>query len=143
MVGWDYYKGFDEVMDRYLPAEGEGDTLATQTVTAVTKLIYKWYNDGDVFDNVNSPMEGWVNDLSSYANWLDKNIPKAGRILYGIMDCYNDDDYEDLLRELADATLDMEDLEHLDECPAVGSIYKCDGPYEFNECFDEDEDDEW
>ena len=143
MVGWDYYKGFDEVMDRYLPAEGEGDTLATQTVTAVTKLIYKWYNDGDVFDNVNSPMEGWANDLSSYANWLDKNIPEASRILYGVMDCYNDDDYEDLLRELADATLDMEDLERLDGCPAVGSIYNCDGPYEFNECFDEDEDDEW
>ena len=71
-VSWDYYNKFKDINEKYLPDEGEGDTLASQIVTAINKLVYKWYNDGDVFDNVNSGLQGWANDLSSYANWLDK-----------------------------------------------------------------------
>lgn len=42
---------YDEVIELYLPDRGEGKTKATQIVTAVNKLIYKWFNDGDVYDN--------------------------------------------------------------------------------------------
>ena len=41
----------DELLDKYLPDEGEGKTMATQAVTAMCKIVYRWYNDGDVFDN--------------------------------------------------------------------------------------------
>lgn len=140
MVDWSFFNKFDHVNDLYLPAIGEGTTKATQTVTAVTKLVFKWYNDGDVYDNVNSPLEGWCNDLSSYANWLLKYRPEAGNILYGIGNCYNDGEYEDLLAELAELLLDDEDLERLNKEPAEGSIYKCDGPFEFRDpCDDEDD----
>ena len=143
-VDWGYYDKFDRVMKEYLPDMGEGETMATQVVTAVNKLVFKWYNDGDVFDNVNSPMTGWCNDLSSYANWLNKYIPAAGGILEGILDCYNGDEYEDLLQVLADALLDMEDLEALNKAPAVGSIYDCEGPYSFDDHWDiEDDEEDW
>ena len=36
---------------KYLPNRGDGDSRGTQAATAISKLVYKWFNDGDVFDN--------------------------------------------------------------------------------------------
>lgn len=142
-VDWSYYNKFEDLINKYMPDEGEGETLASQIVTAVNKLIYKWYNDGDVFDNVNSGLNGWANDLSDYANWLYKYAPgDTPHILKRIYDITNEDDYEVLLRELADNLLDENLLNSLEK-NKQGSIYDCDGPFEFS-IYDEDEDeDEW
>jgi hypothetical protein len=139
-VDWKYYnkKVFKEIMGKYLPDRGEGETMATQAVTAVNKLVYKWYNDGDVFDNTGA-MDGWLNDLSSYANWLHENIQRSAGILDRIGDCYNDDDYEDLLKDLADTILHKAFLAKLDEREREGSIYNCEGPFRF----EEDREDMW
>ena len=139
-VNWDYYDKFGSIEERYLPRRGEGETKATQIVTAVTKLVYKWYNDGDVFDNTHH-LEGWANDLSSYANWLDK-YTNASRILHGISGCYNDGDYEDLLKDLADLLYDEEYLEQMNTEDVAESIYTCDGPFRFVE-YEEEEEDYW
>ena len=141
-MSWDYFNRFESVVDKYMPDMGEGDTKASQIVTAVNKLVYKWYNDGDVFDNVNSPMQGWANDLSSYANWLNKYADGCDEILDGIADCYSDDDYEALLVDLADKTLNVEYLADYTTIPCEGTIYDCEGPFEFAESY-EDEEDEW
>ena len=139
-VDWGYYnkKEFEDIDKEYLPAEGEGDTLASQIVTAINKLIYKWYNDGDVFDNVNSGLTGWANDLSSYANWLYKYVDRTQDILKSIYYMVDENDYEILLRELADVCLNGEFLKEFEK-PKQGSIYNCEGPFEFSE-FDDEED---
>lgn len=142
-VAWGYYNKFKRVMQEYLPDMGEGETMATQVVTAVNKLVFKWYNDGDVYDNVNSPMTGWCNDLSSYANWLNEYIPAAGGILDGVLDCFNGDEYEDLLKDLADTLLDLEEVEALSATPAKGSIYDCSGPFKFDEHWEDEDEEEW
>ena len=139
-VSWDYYDKYKDVDDKYLPPQGEGENMATQIVTAVTKLVYKWYNDGDVFDNTYH-LEGWANDLSSYANWLDKYIPEAKPILAGIKEAKTHENYENILKDLVDATHSKEYLGEKEKLPIQGSIYDCDGPYEFVEHVDEDEDD--
>ena len=96
-VKWSYYNNFDRVNELYLPSRGEGETKATQIVTAVNKLVYKYYNDGDVFDNTMFP-ELYGNDLTDYANWIYKHTKKdAQGILDGIYNCYIDSDYQDLL----------------------------------------------
>lgn len=130
-VNWDYYDKFDYITDKYLPICGEGETKATQIVTAVTKLVYKWYNDGDIFDNTYY-LEGWANDLSSYANWLDK-YTKASIILSKISECYDDNDYEYLLKFLSDLLLNEKYLEKMDKEEKEGSIYNCDGRFKFIE----------
>lgn len=140
-VEWSYYNKFDDIMDKYLPPQGEGDKMYNQIVTAVTKLVYKWYNDGDVFDNTYS-LEGWANDLSSYANWLYKYADGADRILEDIEDCYSEADYEDLLRELADFCLDEDYLNSYD-VGKRGSIYDCDGPFQFEWRSEEDDEDDY
>ena len=137
-VSWSYYNKFGSIEDKYLPERGEGETRATQIMTAVSKLVYKWYNDGDVFDNTYH-IKGWCNNLSSYANWLDK-YANVYDILDKIKSCYSCDEYEDLLKELTDRTHDEAFLEEQNKLPKIDSIYSCEGRFEFKEA---DDDDEW
>ena len=136
-VDWSYFDKFEKVNDKYLPVIGEGQTKATQIVTAICKLVYKYYNDGDIFDNTYF-LAGWGNDLSTYANWLDKYTDKASMILHGISGCYSDGDYEDLLKDLADNLLNEEYLAQQNEFEKVDSIYECEGIFKFAERYEED-----
>lgn len=139
-VDWSYYDKdeFSKISDKYLPIKGDGNSMATQICTAVSKLVYKWYNDGDVFDNTYY-LDGWANDLSSYANWLFKNVPEVQDILYEIKNCYTDGDYEELLKRLADYCFREEYLDIMSCIAKQGSVYKCDGPFHFEDNDWEDE----
>lgn len=134
MVDMDYYKKYEWADDKYLPAVGEGETMATQIVTAVSKLVYRWYNDGDVFDNTYA-LPGWCNNLTSYANWLTNYTDRADA-LYRIAYITTEDEYEELLKDLTDATHDEDYLAEMDKLPKMGSIYDCQGQFKF-------EDTEW
>lgn len=140
-MDWDYFDKFENVVEKYMPSMGEGETIASQIVTAVNKLIYKWYNDGDVFDNTYH-LEGWCNDLSSYANWLYENVLETKNILSDIVKIYSYDEYEKLLANLADLTLN-EDFLGKYKREKIGTIYKCNGVFEFVENDNNDDDDWW
>ena len=132
-IDWSHYDQYDDVLNKYMPGSGEGSTIASQAVTAVNKLVYKWYNDGDVFDNT-FEMEGWCNDLSSYANWLYRYMPGCVRdTLMDIQGCETYDDYESLLAELSEYVFDWQLLSFLEKFEKNGSIYKCAGPFTFSE----------
>lgn len=135
-VQWDYYDKFEGVNDKYLPYKGEGTTKAMQIVVAVNKLVYKYYNDGDVFDNTYF-LECGYNDLSDYANWLYEHT-ETENILAKISSCLSNDEYELLLQELADKLLNEEYLHIQNKVDKVGTIYDCDGKFKFVE-IDEDE----
>ena len=136
-VDWGYYDKFETLIDKYMPMRGEGETKATQIVTAVNKLIYKYYNDGDVFDNTHY-LKGWANDLSDYANWLYHHAD-VRNILDKITTCFSDGDYEELLKELADKLLDEEYLAKQNEFEKVESIYNCIGKFKYVEYNEDDE----
>ena len=139
-VNWGYFKKLKPINDRYLPDTGEGDTMAEQIVTAVNKLIYKWYNDGDTPDNTHY-LRGWANDLSTYANWLYEYVPETRNILDAFFKCYNGDDYESkVLQPLCDLIYADQFLTAY-EVPSEGSVYDCDGPFVWEEDSYEDEDD--
>lgn len=138
MVLWSYFDKYYDIIDRYMPSRGQGETMASQICTAVNKLIYKWYNDGDVYDNT-FHLKGWVNDLSSYANWLQYYTKDAFKVLTKIQDCHEDEDYENLLKELADLLINEEYLKEMNGKEKVGDIYNCDGCYQFKEYEDEEE----
>ena len=140
-VDWGYYDKFEPLFEKYLPDRGEGETKATQIVTAVCKLVYKWYNDGDVYDN-SYALEGWANDLSDYANWLWEHT-EANELLEDIFNCYNNDNYEDLLKKIADMLLDEDFLAEQNEVEKVGTIYKCGGAFKYVESYDDDDEEEY
>ena len=145
-VDWSYYDRFEHLINQYMPRQGEGETMASQAVTAVNKLVYKWYNDGDVYDNTYE-LIGWCNDLSSYANWLHQNMGRwCKNILEGIKECDSDSDYEDLLQELADLILDERLLSWLNEQIKVGSIYNSklyNVPFHYVDRSYDDDEEEW
>ena len=136
-VDWNYYNKFEEINKKYLPDMGEGETKASQMVTAINKLVYKWYNDGDVYDNT-CYLQGWCNDLSSYANWLAGHIDGAVDILDRVFDA-DEDDYERILKDLADTYLNEEQILNY-TTDKEGSIYDEIGRYKFVE-YEEDEED--
>lgn len=139
MVDWSYFNKFERINKEYLPNMGEGETKATQIVTAVCKLVYKWCNDGDVFDNTHH-LDGWANDLSSYANWLAAYTPESKDILNKISGCWSAGEYEDLLKELADSLLDENYLTQQNEFEKIGTIYECEGRFKFVEPYDDEDD---
>lgn len=142
-VDWKYFDKFEEVTDKYMLPSGEGDTVASQIVTAINKLVYRWYNDGDIYDNTYW-LDGGYNDLSSYANWLYKYVD--AKMLTNIIVCRTDAEYKLILKELADTFLN-EDVLVKYEIKKVGTIYECDGIFQFSEGWEcdefEDEDLEW
>ena len=135
-VDWNYYNKFEEINKKYLPDMGEGETKASQMVTEINKLVYKWYNDGDVYDNT-CYLQGWCNDLSSYANWLAGHIDGAVDILDRVFDA-DEDDYERILKDLADTYLNEEQILNY-TTDKEGSIYNEIGRYKFVE-YEEEED---
>jgi hypothetical protein len=134
---------FEKFHDNYLPGIGEGETKANQINTAVCKLVYKWYNDGDVFDSTYNMISGW-NDISSYANWLYNYYPEVRPILDRIKTIETNEEYEQLLYDLCEYFWTDGFLEAENEKPKEGSVYDCDSPFEFVESYEEeDEDDYW
>lgn len=138
-VAWNYFDKFKDVVHKYLPSVGEGDTFATQLVTAINMLIYKWYNDGDVYDNNYAYFTTCGNDLSSYANWLYKYVDGTQDTLDKIKDCFDGNDYERIIKRLADEFLTDEYLNTCKDVEKQGSIYDCSGPFEFNDNIDDEE----
>ena len=137
MRKWEEFDKYNEIIDKYMPHSGEGETMASQAVTAVNKLIYKWYNDGDVYDNTNY-LDGWCNDLSSYANWLYNYL--GAYFLDMVWMAENGDDYEEILYHLAEFVLDEDYLEGLSRKEKRGSIYESEGLFKF---IDNEDDEEW
>jgi len=103
MKNWNDFDKFSPAIDKYMPDRGEGETMASQLCTAVNKLVYKWYNDGDVYDNIGY-LDGWCNDLSSYANWIYKQLPSICNLMESVTEC-GESEYEDLLYRLASHVL--------------------------------------
>lgn len=138
-AAWEDFDVFSDRLEKYLPSSGEGETKASQFATAISKLVYKWFNDGDVYDN-NYGMEGFANDISSYANWIYKYID-GGEILKRIEKIGNDESrYENILLDLCSLTCTENKLEKLAQEPKEGSVYECNGPFSMSK---EDEWGEW
>lgn len=116
--------------DEYLPPHGDGDNKGTQAATALCKLIYKWFNDGDVFDNQYN-LKGWANDISGSANWLYAYIPGTEPILNRIKKISSDEEYTDLLFDLISYVDPM--IPGLAKEEKIGDAYDEAGPFAYHE----------
>lgn len=137
---------FGDVTNEFMPSSGEGDNKLTQFLVAANKLIYRWYNDGDVFDSCNGL--GWANDISGSANWLYKysNDNKIKALLDKIYDIYSEKEYERNIIKPLEAYLDRlastDYFKELAAQPKVGNAYNEEGKFSWADPYygDEDED---
>ena len=134
----------DKMNELYLPTYGDGDSMATQIATAVNKLVYRWFNDGDVFDNSMTGLEGWCNDISGSANWLYRYVPEVKSYLERAFRSIGANEYESILYDVFKATLCDEALmTRYSEQPKVGDAYSEDGPFEIVEWEEDEDEDYW
>ena len=109
------------LIDKYLPSVGQGESKASQLVTVANKIIYGWYNNGDT-------ISGNGNDLTSYANWIDKYIkePEIRKILKDNYIDYNDTYYlSEIILPLIKFVFREDFLEGLASQEVEGDIYEC------------------
>ena len=125
---WDDFSKDFPNSDKYLPRRGDGDNMGTQASTALCKLVYKWFNDGDVFDNTGH-LTGWVNDISGSANWLYNHIPETRKVLERVWKIKEDDDYTELLYDLCKIVDPM--IPDLLNKEKDGNAYDDHGPFSF------------
>jgi hypothetical protein len=130
LVEWEYFNKFRDLNKKYMPDWGEGNTRASQIVTATANIVYGYYNNGDIFDTKYF-LEGGFNDISSYANWLNTYVPESSQILHTISECRNYGDYENLLKNLADLLMNENYLAEQNKIDKIGSIYGCNGIFKF------------
>lgn len=84
-LNWDSFYGFLKAQGRVLPDYAEeGMTMGSQSVTAISRLVSMWLENGDVFHN--EFVDTWLNDLSSEAEWLYYNIPETKGELEKVLD---------------------------------------------------------
>ena len=109
--------------DKYLPSDGQGENKASQLVTAANNIIYGWYNNGDT-------ISGDGNDLTSYANWIDRHIkePEIRKILKDDYIDYNDTYYlSEIILPLIKFVFREDFLEELASQETEDNIYECNG----------------
>lgn len=121
-VRWSDYDQFEDILNRYLPEDGQGDTRAEQAVTAINKLVYAFYNNGAVIADALSEYDP---NLRSYAAWLRKHTSsRAVLLLVKLEDAEDTDSYAKYLYELTDYLLDEPKLRTLSKYDTVGDIYE-------------------
>ena len=120
---------FNYVLDEYMPQSGEGDTVASQIATAVAKIAYRWFNDGDTVSSKwmvhDASAEGAV---SQYANWLYNNVPESRKIFSPWLDKFNHgsvsrNEYENFLYDMCLNLLNPDFLDGYSTEPKRDSIY--------------------
>lgn len=127
-VSWDYFDKYQDIADEF-GVVGESKNMANQIVSAISILIYRWYNDGDTYDNLDG-LIGSYNDISSFANWLYTYCPETQEILKSIYDVSGDMSmYENILKGLADTMFNKTILNKYVDKQVEGNIFKCDGPF--------------
>ena len=94
----------DAVFHPYFVTEWEGETKASQLVTACCKIVYRYYNDGDRYDRANG-------GLGTYSARIRKNCFKLK----------TSDNYEEKLKHLIIRTI--ENVEKYANEPKKWSVY--------------------
>lgn len=94
----DSIKKLDELFDQYVPARGNADTVGGEIVRAAERIIYRYFNDGDIV--------GWLYGNVT-TNGSDRFLVKHVPGYKSLVDCTTDEEvYEVLLVRRANLIVD-------------------------------------
>lgn len=129
---------FNELRDKLVPACGKADTVAGEIIRAMDRLIYRFYNDGDMVG------DGYGNETCNgsfrYLHMLIPNCPNLYR------ESGNEDGYVELLADMAGVIANFlsknPELQSAPNTDDSRSDYDDPQDYEWDR-YEEDEDDEY
>ena len=95
MTNNDFERGLCELFDRYVPFSGKADTVGGEVVRAISRIVYRNFNDGDCIG-----VDYGNETCNAPARYL-KYITKDAEIRALIDDMWgNEFDYDDKLEKL-------------------------------------------
>lgn len=122
---------FTEMYDKYVPGRGKADTIGGEILRAISRIVYKFYNDGDTTTHYYSCV---YNDSYGAEKFLYKYVPKY-EISRGITD---DEEYEMKIAKNLKFVVDY--LRNTPELFEVKNVinYQDLSPREDNDIFDDE-----
>ena len=102
----------DNKFEDYLPSRWQGCTMAQQLAVCTSKIVYRWFNDGDEYDKVRCQEELWT-----FANRIHNRVFKLKR----------DKDYETNLKYLLINAMFY--VDRLTGVPAQWDVYEEQGTW--------------
>ena len=135
-------KKIHELFDELVPASGKADTIAVEIVRAVTRIGYRWWNDGDMI-GVGYGKET-CNPAARYLLYTcDRGVGDA--ILHMWSNGHNfctENEYEGLMQKL-----NKEVLRYLEKHPAYKQIENYNDMFDYYDKYedvdDTDDEDDW
>lgn len=134
-------KAVDELFEKMVPAMGKAETINGEIIRAVTRIGYRWYNDGDKFfegygcETV-GPALAFLTDCSEIDPQIRGSFADAEK---KASSGYTDDDYEAFLQQLFE--LAVKHVETIPNKPTEVDIFDFDSNYQ--EEWDDDETFDW
>lgn len=130
-----------ELFEELVPASGKAESKAGEIIRAFSRLGYRFYNDGDMVG------KGYGNETCNAAArfLMEQGLDPMERLVAKMWETYMEDEYEDLLNELAEVVIDYvtthEELRTQPTEDMFDHYKKEDGEWEEEEEYDDDEDD--
>ena len=125
-------KKWEELWDKYVPADGKADTVGGEIMRAISRIVYRWNNDGDTCNNGGYGGSMYNHCQGANLYLLDQNIP--GYVdLRGI---YGKKEYDETVKEVL-----MVIFEHLTAHPELFEKPNKEDYLELSPY--EEDDDEW
>ena len=123
---------YDELYNQLVPASGAAETLEGEVLRAASKIVYRHFNDGDLFNKASfDQLKGYIGSVTSYDDLAEKAVeyalraqgnyhPNAGWDSLDVMDYgpeeeeeYDDEDDEEDYQDWEDPNEDnLEEGEH-------------------------------
>ena len=130
-------KRLDTLFDELVPAEGKADSLAGEMVRAISKIGYRFFNDGDQI-GIGYGRETCNPPARFLKNRGDERISTYVTLIWGLC---NKDVYEELLDVLVGAVVDYvethPELRHIE----TEDMYDSRNPEEDRDYDEEDDED--
>ena len=104
-----YQKEYDELWERLVPSEGKAVTKAGEVLRAVSRIYYRWFNDGDRLQPV---LSEWVavSAIKAFKYLYQFRDPDSGfstkELMENIVFAATEEDYELALERAVDAILE-------------------------------------
>ena len=142
-----HQKEYEALWERLVPVEGKAVTKAGEPLRAVSRLYYRWYNDGD---RIQPCMDEWMADSSAvqgfnYLYQFRDPVTKFSTkpLMETIVEAATEADYEEALEQAVDAIIEW--AVNQPDTPNEDDFLdkKFDGAYEFEILRNEDEEEDW
>lgn len=137
-------KMINELFDELVPASGRADTVAGEIVRAVSRIGYRWWNDGDMI-GVGYGKETCNAAARYLVKACDKRVGDAIADMWGDRSrfhTYSDEKYEMLMQKL-----NGEVLGYLEEHPELKQAANTEDMFDYYDRYedadDTDEEDDW